>query len=212
MTTITGTNLDDVLATTAAGDVVYGLAGLDEITIGHDDAEVWAGQGDDIVQSNGATGATLYLGAGDDFAEVFGGSVAFGGAGDDTMTAAGDGAILRGDDGDDYLEAQAGGADAYIKLNGGADADTFFFAGGVTAETLIHVRDFDAAEGDAFQIGGLYDGATNVGPSTFGDIVWTDRTDGGTGQDFVTAEWGDLTLRIDDHHAADLCAADFAFI
>lgn len=154
---IWGNGGDDLLDGGAGADTLRGGPGMDRIDGGagkdvirgqkHADI-LYGGQGDDNIKGGGGND-TLSGGAGHDFLK--GGTrsdVIYGGDEDDLLSGNRHDDTLRGGDGDDRLRAGdgddelAGGGGNDI-LKGGTGADTFIFAAGDGADTIV---DFDPAE------------------------------------------------------------------
>ncbi|TNE63966.1 MAG: hypothetical protein EP335_08265 [Alphaproteobacteria bacterium] len=128
--TLQGSDGDDTLAATDAGDQVWARGGNDSLTGGSGDDTLGGGAGNDDIEG-GAGADRLFGAAGND--TVSGGAgddTLFGGAGDDTVS---------GGTGDDLIYAGAGDD----ILAGGAGTDAFYFGATSGNDT---VSDFDTGE------------------------------------------------------------------
>ena len=134
--TIDGTDRADVLASSGAGDEIFGLGGDDTITVTHD-VTVFAGPGSDNIAVSGTGGGNLFGEDGPDTLRLNGtGSVtANGGRGDDffNVTAAipADSELIDGPGQDTITDSD--GTNAYtVKLVADNEGDTVILAGGQT--------------------------------------------------------------------------------
>jgi Ca2+-binding RTX toxin-like protein len=183
---IGGSAKSDTLLGTEGDDLIYGL-GKNDLILGLDGAdEIHGGDGNDSI--DGGTGSdALYGEEGNDTLDLSGGNsgMAFGGLGNDRLIGSAVGySDLRGDEGNDVIEAGADGA----SLDGGAGDDRL--VGGAAADQFT-----GGAGLDLFVLGAVWSA-----DAFFGDIIW-DFEDGvekidlrGTGLTFqdLTIEHVDL--------------------
>ena len=212
MAIISGTGAADSLYSAAAGDILFGYAGADFLSLNHAGTVGHGGAGADSIWST-AGYVTAYGGPGDDSLVSFGiGAILHGGDGADSFVSNGPDAILRGDAGADHL--LLGSNVGYTRMTGGDGADTFAFRYAYAGDgaDVAHILDFDAAEGDRIEIDSIRDAdGFEVGPDSFGDLTWTDYSDGS--QIWTKADLGGgLEIRLDGYHAADLSASWFDFV
>ena len=173
MSSINGTNGDDVLSGSSGADEIRGLGGNDVIDGGSGRDTIFGGAGDD--ELNGGSGADVIRGgSGDD--TIDGGSGAdeiYGGADDDTISGGSGADLLYGGTGDDdidggngadRLEGGAGddsldggrGSDVLIggegddELTGGSGADTFVFSGDFGDDVITDLQNNDTIDISAF--------------------------------------------------------------
>ncbi|MGO1077575.1 calcium-binding protein [Inquilinus sp. CA228] len=144
MTTIIGTQGNDVLIGTAANDLILGLGGNDRLHgLGGDD-EIRGGSGNDDLQ--GGEGRDLLAGdAGRDRL--------FGGVGADALRGGTESDLLLGEDGDDFLAGQDGddfliGGAGADELDGGIGLDTASYAQSA-AGVVVSLAAGTASGGDA---------------------------------------------------------------
>ncbi len=195
---ITGTNGANVINTGAGNDFITAFAGNDTVYGGDGDDEVLSGSGSDEV--HGGNGVDLLKGdEGDD--SLFGdgqNDTLKGGVGDD---------FLYGGDGDDIIQGEAGSD----TLTGGGGADRFSFTNGDLSsplDTLEHITDFNAAEGDQINLRNIDANVNVAGDQNFtkvaaftnvaGQYVWQQEMGYGIAL-FDTNGDGtaDLALRVD---------------
>lgn len=143
-----GSFLDDQIVGSVAGDTLQGQAGNDLIEGGAGNDLIDAGAGNDTVyadtRANGiGQSDTLLGGDGDDF--LFGGSVAQGGAGNDTITATGSFLTVNGGAGDDLINSTRG-TPLVVQFGRGMGADTVRISdAGTSANAAVHIVEFDAS-------------------------------------------------------------------
>ena len=133
MTTINGTEGNDVITGTANSDEIYGLGGLDNID---------GGGGNDIIQ--GGDGADTIKGdAGDDVIDGGEGNDTIqGGADNDTIQGGVGADFILGEDGDDIIDLGEGvdyviGGSGNDVINGGSGIDTAAYAGNLADYTIL---------------------------------------------------------------------------
>ena len=131
---VIGTPLADMLATLGGDDRVAGADGDDSIDLGDGNDQAVGGAGND--QINGGAGNDLLLGS-------TGNDQLLGGAGDDRLLGEAGNDVLNGGAGEDALSGGAGddwltaGAGDYEYLDGGAGADTYYFARGDGIDIVV---------------------------------------------------------------------------
>ncbi len=131
-------------------DIVFGGEGNDSIFFGESDnsvSRVYAGEGDDYIESLGHLGY-VEGGEGNDIIKVQGNSNINAGSGDDEITI-GSGSVIAGD-GDDIITALDGG----VTMDGEEGADTLI--GGLGDDTFI-VDKFDTYFEEGIDLEGGYD-------------------------------------------------------
>jgi Ca2+-binding RTX toxin-like protein len=147
---IVGSEGDDTLPTTDGNDNVNGGGGNDIVD----------GQAGDDILAGGSGNDTIAGGDGQDTLQGDDGDdLLFGGAGDDVITGGSGSNTLSGDDGNDVLISSGGGGNLLI---GGPGADRFVWSGPNKRKALQssqfpkkrrdRIEDFDAEEGDRFQL------------------------------------------------------------
>lgn len=166
VTTLTGTNGDDILTAGTRPTLLLGYDGDDILTGGSDDDTLMGHDGNDIL--DGFQGHDLiYAGSGNDDVRAHSGNdTLYGEDGDDTLRGGPDEDLIFGGDGDDALRGQrhndtlyggdgndnlkgGGGDDTLVGgdgddwLHGGTGGDVFYFAPNHGADI---VADFDLTE------------------------------------------------------------------
>lgn len=150
-----GSEFDDTLIPIdtyySSGSQVYGRGGNDHLIADYYNEGLWGGDGDDVLDATGTQyGPSVYGEAGNDIITMRSGlgDTAYGGAGDDTISAGGEthggdgddiitmgftyyAATVTGDAGDDRISAASSGN----VISGGDGADTLVGAAG--ADTLV---------------------------------------------------------------------------
>ncbi|MGB3534843.1 MAG: SdrD B-like domain-containing protein [Microcoleaceae cyanobacterium] len=142
-----GNQQEDDISPTEPTDTVFGTPDDDELNIFEDNVIVFAGEGNDIVDTSASSGENRsYGGPGDDI--LIGGSDErlFGGAGDDNLFATGGGTLMSGDGG----------------------ADQFWVATAIIPSSPNIVADFESGI-DVIGIGGLGVTFTDLSITQSGD-------------------------------------------
>ncbi len=160
---IEGRDGNDTIYGQAQADELYGGLGNDKITgLGGDDL-IYGEAGDDFLIGSGGND-TIYGGAGadqikgrEDNDTLYGNDGAdsiWGESGNDVIYGGAGADFVWGGAGDDIL---VGGGDRDW-LRGESGADTFLFESATAFNDLVFIKDFSAAEGDAFDISNLLTG------------------------------------------------------
>ncbi len=218
--TLSGTEGDDRLAGTEAGEKIWGRGGDDRLRGegGNDSLQGGTGQdrmrggdGDDAMGGNtgddrmrGDRGSdTLDGGSGDDrlrgdagddlLVDLSGNNRMRGGSGDDTLRSGKGNDVMIGNAGDDLIVA-GGGRDFAM---GNAGADTFRFGSDSRGELII--KAFEAA--DRFDLGGV-----GSAEAEFGQFLAEAREAGGN----VIWQHGAMTVVLLDTRIADIGLQNFA--
>lgn len=149
-----GSAFNDTISGLDGPDTIIGGDGDDNIVGGATSADlrdvIFGGAGDDTIDG-GAGNDELRGDAGNDnIAGGAGADTVIGGIGNDTLTGSSFGDNIFGGDGFDFINGGFG----HDRVNGGADGDTFFHAG-VLGHGSDWIQDYDAAEGDVLQWGGV---------------------------------------------------------
>ncbi len=186
---------------------VYGMGGDDRLIAGYFTANLFGGDGNDVIDGRGSQYLQSVNGeAGNDtlYTATNGLSTANGGAGDDTIyshgtTFGGAGndlivlqfsfytGVVFGDEGDDEIRASEAGH----TLVGGAGADTLT---GGARQDILYSGDRDATSGAALDDMGLErDVLTGFGGNDTLAIGFGDSADGGSGTDTLRLSLGGLT-------------------
>ena len=218
-----GSNRADFLSGGSGDDRIDGNDGNDRIFGGADNDFIDGGEGSDTAEGGGGADTirnvdvgfggdgddnvdALILGNGGDGNDGVTGETAFGGAGDDRVTASGGRGEAFGGDGDDQVTgetlADGGPGDDELEIADGFDGDIFGGDGNDTAtasddDNLLDGGDGDdllrAREGDDSLFGG--DGDDNLSGNEGDDLLFggsgVDTAFGGEGDDLVEGGEGD---------------------
>jgi Ca2+-binding RTX toxin-like protein len=192
---VVGTEADDILLSTACGELVDGGAGDDNIDARAGADTVLGGDGDDHIVA-GAGNDVVHAGAGNDVVLAGSGNdIVFGGSGNDRLFGADGDDLLAGEQGDDFLSGETGsdillggvgddtlrGDAGNDKLDGGDGDD--ILQGGTEHDTLVAGAGDDNLQGDE-------------GNDVLSDGAGSDMVSGGEGDDHViaTADGAEDTL------------------
>jgi Ca2+-binding RTX toxin-like protein len=193
VTTLLGTEGDDVLDGTSGDDVVYAGPGNDTVNGLAGDDIVCGGDGDDSLDGGDGNDTLRGVEGNDDLAGAGGYDDLFGGTGSDALDGGDNADTLVGDTGNDELRGGKGndslnagegvdklwGDDGTDTLDGGNDVDEL--RGGVGNDTINGLSGDDLMWGD-------------TGNDTLNGSFGADVMNGGTGADKVTGGTGADTL------------------
>jgi serralysin len=154
---MTGSSLADMLSGGDGDDVIQGAAGNDRLYGGEGVDQLYGGDGNDLIEGGGQYDL-IYAGNGNDV--VLGGGIAYGEAGNDTLSGSEERDILIGGDGNDTIHG-GNGADF---LRGGNGTDTIYGGGDDTAN-FLYTDELWGDAGKDFLHGG-------VGRDVF--VYWTE--------------------------------------
>ncbi|WP_323784612.1 hypothetical protein [Thalassovita sp.] len=170
--TLTGSAGNDTLSGAGGNDLLRGEAGDDSLLGGDALDTLIGGEGDDTLiggDSENDLRDVIYGGDGNDSIDGgygndelrgddgndtiiggFGVDTVIGAAGDDALTGQAWSDLIFGGDGDDFINGGFG----YDRVNGGAGADRFYHLG-VYDHGSDWIQDYNAADGDLLQFGGI---------------------------------------------------------
>jgi Ca2+-binding RTX toxin-like protein len=181
-----GTAGNDYMTGIAAGVSVYGLAGNDHISSSGGASKLYGDEGNDSLFGSVGSADELHGGAGNDSLQGGNGNVLYGDAGDDWLESpflATASIAMYGGDGDDHITAASG------FLDGGAgrdflSADNATLKGGDDNDYLVGSGTLDGGSGND-QVRGKGVLLGGAGDDFLMPIGTSDTVDGGTGMDRV---------------------------
>jgi Ca2+-binding RTX toxin-like protein len=187
--TLYGGQGDDTLTSTVGG-LLYGDRGNDNIVLsgsGAAGATVYGGDGDDAITGGGRT--LLFGNQGNDTITAGASDSVYGGSGADLLIAAGSGAFISGDLGDDVLRNTG----ANNTLLGGEGDDTILFDGGAAfsraegggGKNFLQILPTITGSGNLLIAGSLGDTLVGAGANTL---------QGGVGDDSLVSGGSNVTL------------------
>ena len=173
--TLTGSNGNDALVGTSAGDLMRAWGGRDTIAGGDGADKIHAGPGNDRVSGEGGNDS-IWAGTGDD--RVFGGfgnDRLLGMNGNDSIWAGVGDDFVRGDAGADVLHGEIGrdfllGGDGNDRMDGGGGSDRL--TGGTGGDTFVFSAGRDVVtDFDPRQTGERIDLSDVASITDFGDLM-----------------------------------------
>jgi Ca2+-binding RTX toxin-like protein len=149
-----GGDFNDTISGLDGTDTLIGGAGNDSITGGATSADlrdnIFGGAGDDTIDGGSGNDELRGDAGNDNIAGGIGADTVIGGTGDDTLTGSSLGDEIFGSEGFDFINGGFG----HDRLNGGADGDRFFHLG-IADHGSDWIQDYNAADGDVLQWGGV---------------------------------------------------------